>query len=419
MGRILNTLTQLRSGELIGTTHLKLSENLTEFPKEILSLSDTLEVLDLSNNQLTQLPPKFAQLTKLKIFFASNNPFETLPEVLGQCQNLEIVGLKTNKIKTVPANSLPKKLRWLILTDNAIEQLPETLGERSQLQKLALAGNRLIALPHSFSKLKNLELLRISANKLTEFPSQLLDLPKLAWLAFAGNPFNQTTLSTDAIPQISADKFELKNILGQGASGIIYEANWKTSSDKLPHDIAVKVFKGSVTSDGYPEDELQACLQVGSHPNLVKPIAWVNDPTHLALVMSLIPNSYRNLGLPPSLETCTRDTFLNEFRLSIQQIDRLVNQMSSVITHLNQQKVCHGDLYAHNTLIDDNDTLIFGDFGASTCYQMQPKAIQQQIQKIEYRAFLFFIEDLLSVCEESDKQTDLYNSLKELTKLIH
>ena len=50
---------------------------------------------------------------------------------------------------------------------------------------------------------------------------------------------------------------------------------------------------------------------------------------------------------------------------------------------------------------------------------MQPKAIQQQIQKIEYRAFLFFIEDLLSVCEESDKQTDLYNSLKELTKLIH
>ncbi len=45
---ILHTLSQLKSGELAGIQRLKLSENLTSFPLEILSLADSLEILDLS-----------------------------------------------------------------------------------------------------------------------------------------------------------------------------------------------------------------------------------------------------------------------------------------------------------------------------------------------------------------------------------
>lgn len=65
----MHTLAQLQSGELQGITRLQLSEQLTEFPKEILSLADSLEILDLSNNQLTTLPNEINQLSKLKIFF--------------------------------------------------------------------------------------------------------------------------------------------------------------------------------------------------------------------------------------------------------------------------------------------------------------------------------------------------------------
>ena len=110
----MHTLLQLKSGELTGLKRLTLSENLTEFPLDILLLADTLEILDLSNNKLTTLPKEIAQLKKLKILFASNNYFEALPEVLGQCENLEMVGFKSNKINCVPANALPAKLRWLI-----------------------------------------------------------------------------------------------------------------------------------------------------------------------------------------------------------------------------------------------------------------------------------------------------------------
>ncbi|MFQ3237419.1 MAG: Leucine-rich repeat (LRR) protein [Paraglaciecola sp.] len=153
----MQTLSQLQSGQLKGTTRLALPKNLTEFPIEILYLAESLEILVLSNNQLSSLPDELTQLTKMRIIFASNNMFNTLPEILGQCENLEMVGFKANKINQVLPEALPMKLRWLILTDNRIETLPNTLGERPLLQKIALAGNQLTCLPQNMGQLHNLE----------------------------------------------------------------------------------------------------------------------------------------------------------------------------------------------------------------------------------------------------------------------
>jgi hypothetical protein len=409
----LHTLAQLKSGQLTGISRLTLSENLTSFPTEILSLADTLEILDLSNNQLSALPNSLKQLKKMKIIFASNNHFETLPESLGQCESLEMVGFKSNKIKHVPDESLPAKLRWLILTDNQLTRLPDTLGERPRLQKLALAGNQLTQLPANLTQLTNLELVRISANQLTECPDQLLVLPKLAWLAFSGNPFSCSDIDIQSVPVVPFSSFSLQNVLGQGASGVISKAVWNTATDAFPDEIAVKVFKGELTSDGYPEDELQACLKVGDHASLVKSLAQVNEQDCLALVMQLIPEHYNNLGLPPDFDTCTRDTFKVGFTLPIEQISKVVKQMQSVFAHLHENQVSHGDLYAHNTLFDQDANIIFGDFGAATMYHMLNETQQAQVQQIEHRALNYFIEDLLSVCAEEDKTSDEYQTLVE------
>lgn len=399
----MHTLAQLKSGQLAGISRLTLSENLSTFPTEILSLADSLEILDLSNNQLFALPNELKQLTKLKIIFASNNHFKTLPKSLGQCESLEMVGFKSNKIKHVPAESLPAKLRWLILTDNKLSNLPDSLGERPRLQKLALAGNQLTQLPANLSQLTSLELVRISANQLTECPDQLLALPKLAWLAFSGNPFTRSDIDIQSVPLVPYSSFTLQNVIGQGASGIISRAVWNKPTDDFPDDIAVKVFKGELTSDGYPEDELQACLKVGGHSSLVKSLAQVIEKDCLALVMQLIPEHYCNLGMPPDFDTCTRDTFEVGFTLSIEQISKIVEQMQSVFAHLHDNQVSHGDLYAHNTLFDQDANIIFGDFGAATMYHMLNEKQQAQIQQIEKRALNYFIEDLLAVCSEEDK----------------
>jgi hypothetical protein len=409
----LHTLAQLQSGHLAGISRLTLSENLTEFPFEILSLADSLEILDLSNNQLKDIPEEIKKLTKLKIIFASNNHFEALPESLGQCESLEMIGFKANKIKQVPALSLPARLRWLILTDNQITCLPDSLGERPRMQKLALAGNQLTELPANLAQLNNLELIRISANHLTQFPDQLLCLPKLAWLAFGGNPFSRIEREVQSIPSVVYSSLTLHNVLGQGASGVISKAVWNTESSVFPDEVAVKVFKGELTSDGYPEDELQACLKVGGHKNLIKSLAQINEKGCLALIMELIPEHYNNLGLPPDFDSCTRDTFKAGFTLSIEYISKIVEQMQSVLTHLHQNQVCHGDLYAHNTLFDQDANIIFGDFGAASMFHMLNQNQQAKIQKIEQRALNYFIQDLLSVCIEEDKTSNQYKLLTE------
>ena len=410
----MQTLAQLKSGKLTGVSRLTLSENLTVFPIEILSLADSLEILDLSNNQLKVLPEEIKQLHRLKIIFASNNLFEALPECLGQCENLEMIGFKANKIKQVPAQSLPAKLRWLILTDNQITHLPDSLGERPRMQKLALAGNQLTELPANLAQLNNLELIRISANHLTQFPDQLLCLPKLAWLAFGGNPFSRIKSEVQSIPRVVYSSLTLHNVLGQGASGVISKAVWNIATDDFPDEVAIKVFKGELTSDGYPEDELQACLKVGGHTNLIKSLAQINEKNCLALIMELIPEHYDNLGLPPNFDTCTRDTFKAGFTLSVEHISKIVEQMQSVFSHLHQKQVCHGDLYAHNTLFDQDANIIFGDFGAASMYHMLNENQQAQIQKIERRALNYFIEDLLSVCVEEDKPSNQYMLLTGL-----
>ena len=87
--------------------------------------------------------------------------------------------------------------------------------------------------------------------------------------------------------------------------------------------------------------------------------------------------------------------------------------MQNVFEHMHKQQVCHGDLYAHNTLFDAQDNIIFGDFGAATSYQMLMPEQQEKVQQIERRALSHFIDDLLSICAEEDRESSMFKALKE------
>lgn len=421
----MQTLAALKNGQLSSVSRLQLAENLSQFPEEIFGLADTLEVLDLSNNQLSSLPDNFGQLKNLKIVFLSNNQFESLPTVLADCPKLEMIGFKANKIHTVEENSLPTHTRWLILTDNYIETLPDSMGQLYRLQKLALAGNRLRSLPDSMANCRNLELVRLAANQLTYAPDWLLQLPKLAWLALGGNAFdasNTSLVKSDMLKVPMAD-ITLAEQLGEGASGVIYKGHWNTQPASLQgtaSDIAVKLFKGEVTSDGYPADELACCLQAGEHPNLIKVVSQINQQDHLGLVMELIPARFYNLGLPPSLVTCTRDTFAADTYFSDEAIIQICLQMAEAMTHLHKHGVSHGDLYAHNTMINDQADMLFGDFGAATDLSVLPILQQEAMEAIEVRAFGCLLDDLLTVSDKgvNEEADDLWlQSRKTLSYL--
>jgi len=410
----METLNELRSGQLAGSKRLKLECGLTQFPSEILALADSLEILDLSNNHLKALPDEFERLKHLKIVFFTNNDFEEIPEVMRQCLGLKMVSFKSNQVASVGEHALPPKLRWLILTDNKIEKLPASLGSLSYLQKLMLAGNRLQSLPESMASCKNLELIRISANQLTRLPPWLFALPRLSWLAYAGNPLcNRDATHKPVLPDIDWAELTLGEILGQGASGVIYQGLWTTQLGQK--EVAIKIFKGEVTSDGLPADEKAASLAAGCHDNLVNVLGKLsNEPQgKLGLVFSFIPPHYKSLGQPPDFDTCTRDTYSASASFSLPVILRITIGIASAAAHLHAKGIMHGDLYAHNILVNETGDSLLGDFGAASFYDKSDVVIVQALERLEVRAFGCLLEDMLDRCTLQEESED-YKAVESL-----
>jgi hypothetical protein len=265
------------------------------------------------------------------------------------------------------------------------------------LQKLMLAGNQLTALPDSLQAAHKLELLRISANRLARVPGWLTELPRLAWLALAGNAlgwaYAENVLEDVPLPEVPWASITLGPLLGEGASGHIHSvqaAGW-------PQPLALKLFKGAVTSDGLPQDELAACLAAGQHPTLTTPVARLSQHPAQAqgLLMPLIPPAHINLAGPPSLQTCTRDVYPSGFRLSTDLALGIASDVADALAHLHQRGVMHGDLYAHNILIDPvHGQARLGDFGAATRLPAQPNDVGRGLLALEVRALGCLLEEL-------------------------
>lgn len=389
----MQTLEQLRSGALTGSASIRLSCGLTEFPSELFQLADTLESLDLSGNHLKSLPNDFGRFSKLKIAFFSDNLFTEYPEVLSDCPLLEMVGFKSNQIVHVSEKALSKNIRWLILTNNKIEKLPASIGNCYRLQKVALAGNSLKELPDEMTTCRNLELLRISANHIQKLPEWLMRLPKLSWLAYSDNPCSVAQQNNVLLPEIPWTDLELKEQLGEGASGIISKAVWNPFFGK---EVAVKVFKGEVTSDGLPLSEMNTCAAAGNHHSLVTLLGKISHHPHEkeGLVFELIPSSFRNLGKPPSFVTCTRDTFEKDTFFSLKDVTQIALHTASALAQLHSKGIMHGDFYAHNLMIDNQSNVLLGDFGAATMYDVSnPDGILHE--KLDVRSYGCLLDDLL------------------------
>lgn len=395
-------LEQLRAGALAGSRRLSLSCGLESFPPEIFTLADTLEILDLSGNALSALPDDLARLHRLRIIFCSNNRFTELPAVLGQCAQLEMIGFRANQISHVPAAALPPRLRALVLTDNQLTELPAALGRCTRLQKLMLAGNQLHALPPEMAACTRLELLRIAANRFTALPGWLLALPRLAWLAFAGNPLAEAgeAVAEASAPLARIDWASLQPgaLLGEGASGVIRQALWQQGSAALP--VAVKLFKGALTSDGLPRHEMAACIGAGAHPALIAVHGRIigHPAGSDGLVMALVAPRFGNLAAPPSLESCTRDVYDAATRFTPDAALRLARGVASAASQLHARGILHGDLYAHNILFTGDGQALLGDFGAASFFPPDDAPLALALQRIEARAFSCLLEELLACC---------------------
>ena len=158
-------LKTLRPQDLVGLTSLEildLSDNqLESFPEGLKTLAN-LKKLRLSYNKLSgPLPEYLGQLKNLLwISFYNNQLSGPLPEYLGQLENLWELNLVGNQFfGSIPANlGRLKKLEWLGLADNNLSgPFPESLGQLEKLRELHLWGNPLMSgpIPASWEKLSD------------------------------------------------------------------------------------------------------------------------------------------------------------------------------------------------------------------------------------------------------------------------
>ena len=76
----------------------------------------------------------------------------------------------------------------------------------------------------------------------------------------------------------------------------------------------------------------------------------------------------------------------------------------------------HGDLYAHNILINSQGESILGDFGAASFYDSSDTVSGQAFERLEARAYGCLLEELLErhISENEENQIKLFRRLRQL-----
>ncbi|CAK9021198.1 unnamed protein product [Durusdinium trenchii] len=115
----------------------------------------SLQVLDLSRNQLSFLPGDFLSgARQLRYLDLSHNQLFSLPDSILGCRRLLILKVDSNEIEQLP-NSFGqlRGLRKLTASYNALTQLPEDIGECKLLEKIRVVNNQITVMPHSLLQL--------------------------------------------------------------------------------------------------------------------------------------------------------------------------------------------------------------------------------------------------------------------------
>ncbi|KAJ1927610.1 hypothetical protein IWQ60_002789 [Tieghemiomyces parasiticus] len=251
---------------------LKLTDNrLTTIPEDrLLTWATSLIRLDLTRNQLTELPRDFGTLTTLLDLRLAKNRLEYLPPNWWQCPKLENLDVSANKLRCLfllPAGhdradppvriSFPRlkvidahgnalvglfgqcvptpvtvasqpldighlQLDFPALVEfsvayNRLADLSPVTAHCPQLLTLDANSNRLTDLPVGLFRLRNISRLDISMNNFRALPLRLGLLESLKVLLFAGNPLRLGSrgTNTESVLTLLRNRLSAEEAAGQ------------------------------------------------------------------------------------------------------------------------------------------------------------------------------------------------------------
>ncbi len=198
---------------------LNLSNNqLNNLPISIGGL-DHLVSLDVKENKIYKLPPELGLLPELQSLNLEANNLNSLPREVGNLYTLKLLSLRNNSI-----NFLPSEIGYLVnlekldVSENLLETIPKEIGELKKLKELLLSSNHLVLLPDEISRLEALEVLDLSNNILERLPKDISDLNSLMELDLRSNPL-------PIPPELTRNKRDAKIVLSHYFGGIRRQLN--------------------------------------------------------------------------------------------------------------------------------------------------------------------------------------------------
>lgn len=422
-----------------------------------------LRILFFLNNQFTCIPKVIAKLSNLFMLSFKSCLLTTIPENAFPAELVWLI-LTDNKISSLPSNFSYElsNVRKLMLASNELTILPNMKGFQ-QLELVRLSDNHLSDVsPTTLLQLPKLAWLALGGNPCTNIEK---------YRKFTENSTSSITIHTlknksmqlttlPSLPRIPYKDIELGKELGQGASGTVYKGIWKqtientsttTINSKL---VAIKLFKPA-SSDGKPEDEIDVallCSQYGlidsninnstntqayQHPNFIHINGYINELSTennnsskiLGLVLEYLPSTdelpdegWTILARPPSFNTVTRDTFpiisssvINP-PYTINFIYNICKGICSILQLFHAIQIVHGDVYAHNVMVQKDGTPKLGDLGAAFIYPYETSTLSGSKsiigwEYLEVRGYGCLIDDLLL-------QSIEYNDNKKETNYV-
>jgi leucine-rich repeat protein SHOC2 len=160
-----------------------------DFPPELCQLT-TLEVLNLRNNVMTEIPNKFTCLSQLSYINFSQNRFKLFPSVIAHLHHLVGLDFSFNFLSDWPQELFQlSQLVSLNLSYNFLKRIPDRIASFSHLRVFLIHGNQVNYVPRSFYFLTKLTALNLSCNPtLQVIPCELGTLKALRFFFIDNNP---------------------------------------------------------------------------------------------------------------------------------------------------------------------------------------------------------------------------------------
>ncbi|THH27774.1 hypothetical protein EUX98_g6420 [Antrodiella citrinella] len=161
---VLHPLTLLRELRVLNLSF----NDIQEIPPSFFKTHTRLEELYLSGNKLSSLPSEdLHSLTNLKVLFLNGNKLQTLPREMGSLMSLSILDVGSNNLKYNINNldydwnwNFNPKLRYLNLSGNKrLEIKPPSQQIQHHLTKPSYSDRRVLDDPSDFSNLTQLKVL--------------------------------------------------------------------------------------------------------------------------------------------------------------------------------------------------------------------------------------------------------------------